>query len=436
MKTTCFRLTVLTVLLLTRRGIAEETHLSWPFRAGPTLDGHVAAADADGLPVRFDEDSGKGIQWKIPLGEEEFGHSTPIIGNGKIWLTTATNDGKKQFIWAIDAESGKVLLHRLLFENKDPEPLNNTINTYASPSCALEDDAVYVHFGSYGTARLDPNTYDVVWERRDIECRHYRGPGSSPIIHGDLLFLTFDGVDAQFLMALNKNTGKTVWRTNRSTDYGDLDENGVPKSEGDLRKAYSTPSLVEVGGRMQLVSVGSRAGFAYDALSGKEIWGFRHDDFNAAAPPSFYKNYAILNTGSSKANLLAIELNESTKGDVTDTHVRWDRPKGNSRLAAPLLLGNRIYMVTHTGVGYCVDADTGREIWKDRIGGTNVASPITANGNIYFCNEEGDVILIKAADEFEIVAKNKLAEGTRAAPAAAGGRLYLRTFKHLYCIGN
>ena len=97
-------------------------------------------------------------------------------------------------------------------------------------------------------------------------------------------------------MALDKHSGKTVWRTDRSTDYGDLDEDGKPKRECDLRKAYSTPSLVEVNGRTQVVSVGSRAGFAYDALTGKEIWGIRHDDFNAAAPPSFYKNFAILNT--------------------------------------------------------------------------------------------------------------------------------------------
>lgn len=424
------------VILLPVAARSADNSLSWPFRSGPTLDGHATEADAAGLPVEFDEESGNGIRWKIGLGTDEFGHSTPIIGNGKIWLTTATADGKKQYLWAIDAASGEVLHHGLLFENEAPEPLNNTINTYASPSCALEQDAVYVHFGTYGTARVNPETYDVVWQRRDIKCRHYRGPGSSPVIHDNLLFLTFDGVDDQFLMALDKNTGDTVWRTRRSTDYGDLDENGEPKREGDLRKAYSTPSLVEVNGRMQLVSVGSRAGFAYDALTGKEIWGFRHDDFNAAAPPSFFGNLAILNTGSSKANLLAIELNETTRGDVTDTHVRWDRPKGNSRLAAPLLVKDRIYMVTHTGVGYCVDAATGEEIWKDRIGGTNVASPVTANGRIYFCNEEGDVIVINAADTFKIVAKNRLAEGTRAAPAIAAGRLYIRTFKHLYCIGD
>ncbi len=411
-----------------------EDDISWPFRSGPTLNGHVGEADAAGLPSVFDEASGQNIKWKVKL--DGLGHSTAIIGGGKAWLTSATEDGKQQFVYCIDAESGKVLHHKLLFENAEPEPLNNNINTYASPSCALEQDAVYVHFGSYGTARLNPETADVVWERRDIQCRHFRGPGSSPIIFKDLLILTFDGIDAQFLMALDKHTGKTVWRTERSTDYGDLDEDGKPQREGDLRKAYSTPALVEVNGRTQVVSVGSRAGFAYDALTGEEIWGIRHDDFNAAAPPAFYKNFAILNTGSRGANLMAVELNETTKGDVTDSHIKWNRDKANSRLAAPLLIEDRIYMITDTGVANCVDADTGKEVWKDRVGGTHVASPITANGLIYFCSEEGDVTVINAGDEFKIVARNHIADGMRSSPSVAHGRLYLRTFGHLYCIGQ
>lgn len=411
-----------------------DSRISWPVRSGPTLNGHVADVDAKGLPTSFDEDAGENIKWKVSL--EDFGHSTPIIGHGKVWLTSATEDGKKQFVYCINAETGDVIHHKLLNENEAPEILNNKINTYASPSCVLEDDAVYTHFGTYGTARLNPETAEVVWERKDIQCRHYRGPGSSPIVFEDVLILTFDGVDAQFLMGLDKHTGKTLWRTNRSTDYGDLDKDGNPKREGDLRKAYSTPALVKVDGRTQVVSVGSRAGFAYDALTGKEIWGIRHDDFNAAAPPSFYKNFAILNTGSRGANLMAVELNKTTTGDVTDSHVKWNRTKGNSRLASPLLVGERIYMITDTGVANCVDANSGEEVWKGRVGGTHVASPLTANGHIYFFSEEGEVTVIKAGDSFEVVAKNKLAEGGRASLAAGLGRLYVRTFGHLYCIGQ
>lgn len=425
---------ILVVVLSVCALSAAEERISWPHRSGPGIDGHVAAADAVGLPVEFEEASGQNILWKTKL--QLLGNSTPIIGAGRVWFTSATEDGTQQFVDCIDAQTGQVIHHRLLFENTDPESLNNNINTYASPSGILEHDAVYVHFGEYGTARLDPETADVVWERRDLKCRHFRGPGSSPVMFEDLLILTFDGVSAQYLVALNRHTGETVWKTDRTTDYGDLDSEGKPKREGDLRKAYGTPGLVEVDGRIQLVSIGSRAAFGYDARTGAEIWTVRHADFNAAAPPCFFQDLAILNTGDRTANMMAVRLDGTTTGDVTDTHVVWDRDKGNARLAAPLLIEGRVFMVTDTGVVTCLDARSGAEVWKDRIGGTHVASPITANGLIYFGSEEGDITVIRAADRFELVSKNRLNEGMRASLAAADGRLYLRTSGHLYCIGD
>ena len=412
--------------------VTASSDLPWPNRNGPNADGHVAAADSKGLPIKFSEDNG--IEWKTKL--PHFGHSTPVIGDGKIWLTAATKDGKQQFVLCVDEASGGILHQKLLFENDAPEILNNPVNTYASPTCVLTEDAVYVHFGSYGTACLNSDTAEVVWKRSDIRCRHFRGPGSSPVIFQDLLILTFDGIDAQFLTALNIKTGKTVWRTDRSTNYKDLDHEGNPKQGGDRRKAYSTPGLIEVDGKVQVVSMGSRAGYGYDALTGKEIWGIRHGEFNAAAPPNFYKDVVIVNTGSRKAQLRAIRLNKTTKGDVTESHEVWRRTKGNSRLSAPLLVDGRIYMVTDSGVVTCINADTGKEVWKDRLGGTHVASPITANGLIYFFSEEGEVSVIKAAAEFEIVAKNRLAEGGRASIAAAHGCLLVRSFGHLYRISG
>lgn len=412
--------------------LSADDRISWPARNGPTANGHVADQDAQKLPVSFSEDSG--INWKIKL--PHFGHSTPVVGNGKIWLTAATEDGTQQFVLCIEESSGKILLQKKLFENVEPEILNNPVNTYASPTCVLTSDAVYVHFGSYGTARLNPETAEVVWQRRDIKCRHYRGPGSSPVLFENLLILTFDGVDAQFLTALDTSNGQTVWRTDRSTDYEDLDEDGNPKREGDLRKAYSTPGLVKVAGKTQVVSMGSRAGYGYDARTGEEIWGIRHGEFNAAAPPCFFQGMAIVNTGSRKAQLRAIRLDETTKGDVTESHEVWCREKGNSRLAAPLLLEERIYMVSDTGVATCVNADNGEEVWKGRLGGTHVASPIAANGHLYFFSEEGEVTVVNADDSFQIVSKNRLTEGGRASLAAANGCLLVRSFGHLYRIGG
>ena len=427
-------LCVFAISLPNGNSVSAETRvpLPWPDRSGPTENGVVADSDAQDFPVEWDEDTN--VEWKIELDGE--GHSTPVIGEGRVWFTAATPDGTKQFIYAIDEKSGDIIHHKLLFENPDPEPLGNNINTYASPSCVLEPGTVYVHFGTYGTARLDAETAEVVWERRDIEGRHFRGPGSSPVLYNEMLILTFDCIDRQFLMAVNKETGETIWETKRTTDYGDLDENGLPKREGDLRKAYSTPGLVKVAGRVQVVSAGSRAAFGYDAESGDEIWTITHDDYNAAARPSFFNDHAIINTGSRNANLLVVKLDETTRGNVDETHVSWNRERGNSRLSTPLLYEGLIYMVTDNGVAICVDAETGNEVWTDRIGGTFVASPIVANGLLYFCNEEGVTTVVKAGREFEVVAKNELDEGMRASPAAANGALFLRTFKHLYKIAK
>ena len=137
-----------------------------------------------------------------------------------IWFTSATTDGTKQYVYGIDRQSGKILHHKLVFENAAPEDLGNPMNNYAAPSPVLEADALYVHFGTYGTARINPATGEKVWERRDINVRHFRGPGSSPVIFGNLIILTFDGIDQQFVTALDKKTGQSVWKTPRRKAAG------------------------------------------------------------------------------------------------------------------------------------------------------------------------------------------------------------------------
>jgi hypothetical protein len=176
-----------TLLIIAAMTAEASDRLNWPARTGPGLNSLIPAEDAAGLPTEWSEEPTKNIAWKLDL--EGFGHSVPVVGFGKVWLTAATKDGKQQFIYCIEQSTGKVLHHKLMYENAEPEPLKNEVNTYASPSCALEKDAVYVHFGTYGTARLNPETAEVVWERKDIKCRHFRGPGSSPIIWKDHLTL-------------------------------------------------------------------------------------------------------------------------------------------------------------------------------------------------------------------------------------------------------
>jgi len=426
---------LLAALPLSSHAQLATAPLLWPDRSGPTHNQLVPEQAAANLPTTWDEASGLNIAWKVavePATNE--GHSTPVIGGDLIWLTSASTDGKKQYIHAYNRHDGSTVHHILLFENAEPEELGNPMNNYAAPSCVLEEDAVYVHFGTYGTARLDPLTATPVWQRRDIECRHYRGPGSSPVLFEDLLILTFDGVDQQFVMALDKNTGETVWRTGRTTDYEDLDADGNPSAEGDYRKAYNTPAVAVVGDRTQLISVGARAAFGYDARTGEELWTLRHPDYNAAVRPIVLDGVVYIGTGT-KGHLYAVRLDETTLGDITDTHVIWHRERRNATLASPVIANGYLFHVAPPGIGVCVDLATGEEQWEERLGqGQHVASAIATPDHVYFFSQVGNATVVAASPEHTVIATNELQEGMNASPVVAEGALYLRTTGHLYKI--
>ncbi|MES2506769.1 MAG: PQQ-binding-like beta-propeller repeat protein [Verrucomicrobiota bacterium] len=408
------------------------TPVFWPDKNGPTLDGVVPAAEAARLPLKWNATTGENIVWKMDLQDE--GHSSPVIGGDRIWFTSATTDGKKQFLYGIDRQSGKVVHHDVVFENAAPEELGNPLNNYAAPSPVLEADALYVHFGTYGTARIDPVTAKKVWERRDINVRHYRGPGSSPMIHGDLLILTFDGIDQQFVTALNKKTGETVWKTARTTDYGDLDAQGHPTRDGDMRKAYHTPSVFNLAGVETLVSIGSRAAFGYAVDTGKELWTVRHGGFNAAIRPLVCENVLVLNTGSERSHTVGVKIDAQMKGDITASHVIWDREKRNASEANSVLVGGLLFQITRGGIVTCMNPVTGEDVWEERLTGQHLPSPIAAGDRLYFSNDRGDTRVLRAGPKFEVLAENLLPDAMTAAPAVADGALFIRTKKQLFKI--
>lgn len=407
----------------------------WPAKGGPTHDGIVPAADAALLPLEWDGASGKNIVWRTPL--EGLGHSSPVIGGDLVWFTSATADGTKQFIYGINRNDGKIVHHKLVFDNAAPEELGNPMNNYAAPSPVLEEDALYVHFGTYGTARIDPATAEKVWERRDINVRHYRGPGSSPIIHGDLIILTFDGIDQQFVTALDKKTGKSVWKTARTTDYQDLDKDGHPTRDGDMRKAFHTPAVFDIAGKEVLVSVGSRAAFGYDVKTGKELWTIRHGGFNAAIPPLRLGDLLILNTGSERAQTICVRIDDKMTGDITESHVVWNREKRNASEAAPVLVNGVLFQTTRGGIVSAVDVKSGADLWDDRMAGKHVPAPLVIGDKMLFSNDRGESYLIRATPEkFEQLGMNQLPEAISASPAVAEGALFMRTSGALYKIAK
>lgn len=390
---------------------------SWTEFRGPRGDGSAPGTE---LPLRWSETNN--VKWKTEIHDR--GWSTPVIWGNQIWLTTATADGRQLFVLCLDRETGRIARDLRLFEVKDPEPLGNEVNCYASPSPAIEEGRVFVHFGSYGTAALDTTSGKTLWERRDLPCRHFRGPGSSPVLFGDFVILTMDGFDVQYICALEKTSGKIAWRTDRSYPWGDLD--------GDLRKAYTTPFLAEVGGVPQLLSSGAKATYSYDARNGKELWRVRYNGFSNAARPVAGHGLAYINTGFGKADLWAVRLDGA--GDVTDSHVVWKKTQGIPLKPSPSLVGDLLFMASDQGVATCLDARTGEQVWQNRLGGQFTASPIQSGDRVYFFNENGKAFVVRAARNFEVIAESSLEGGLMASPAAAGKALYLRTKTHLYRI--
>jgi outer membrane protein assembly factor BamB len=419
----------LLVLLLSARALPAQD--AWPQFRGPTGDG-IATVPGEpqtrGLPIRWSET--ENVAWKTAIPHQ--GWSTPVVMDGRVWLTTATPDGHDFFVICVDAATGEIRRNEKLFHSDNPEPLGNPMNGYASPSPAIEPGRVYVHFGSYGTACLDTKTFEILWKRTDLPCRHYRGPGSSPIVFENLLILTMDGVDVQYLVALDKKTGATVWKTDRTADWDDLDENGKPRDEGDLRKAYSTPLVVDVNGARQMLSVGAKAVYGYDPTTGREIWKAPTPGFSGAASPIYGRGLAYMVSGFGKTELLAIR--PDGRGDVGGTHVAWKTGSMVPQTPSPVLVGDLFFMINDTGNLTCLEAATGRQVWRERVRGNYAASLLYADGRIYCFSREGRATVVKAAREYEVVATNVLASGFMASPAVSEKALFLRTKEHLYRI--
>jgi len=415
---------IITIVALFLTSLAA--HAGWTQFRGPANDGHVTDP---GLPTTWSETNN--IVWKTEIPHR--GWSTPVILNGQVWLTTATLDGHDFYALCLDAETGKILYNERLFHCDNPEPLGNNVNCYASPSPTIEPGRVYVHFGSYGTACLDTATFKVLWKRDDLPCRHYRGPASSLILFENLLILTMDGVDHQYLVALDKATGQTVWKTNRSVPWNDEHLTSKLAKDGDLRKAHSTPVIVTINGKLQMLSSGAKATYAYDPRTGKELWRVQHQGAWSAAPlPLYSHGLVLLVTGLGKTELYAVR--PDGQGDVTDTHIVWKFDKGVCKTASPIIVGDLLYMVSDDGFATCVEVATGNPVWRERLGGTYASSPICANGLLYFTNQQGKTTVIKPGRTFEVVAENKLDTGCLASPAVDGKALYLRTKTHLYRI--
>jgi outer membrane protein assembly factor BamB len=407
-------------LLLASAALAAD---NWPQFRGPNGDG---ISDSKGVPTKWSET--ENVRWKTPIHDK--GWSSPVVWKDQVWVTTAHEKGKEYYAVCLDRKTGKVVHDLHLFSEPNPTDISQ-YNSYASPTPYVEEGRVYAHFGSHGTACLDTATGKVLWERRDLPCDHFRGPASSPVVYKERLFLLFDGFDLQYVVCLDKQTGKTLWKRDRDLPYKNT---GKPMVDNDYKKAYATPSVFEVNGRPQLIAPAAMGTIAYDVEDGREVWRVIHDGMNEACRP-ILANGLIYLTAGSKSALWAVKA--GLTGDLTRSGVAWRMDRAAPTKPSPVVVGDLLFMVNDTGIAYCLDARTGRQLWKsESLGGKFSASPVYADGHVYFAGEDGKTTVVAADREFNPVEVNKLDAGCMASPAVAGRDLFLRTKTHLYCIGK
>lgn len=424
--------------LLTSAFLAECRAADWPQWRGPGGQGH--ASSVQDLPIEWSDS--KNVVWKTPITGK--GWSSPVIEGNAIWLTTAvetplTEEEKKKRNEAagnnqplnyvgvvtlraigVDRESGKVIADIELSQVKDPDPIHS-LNSYASPSPIIENGKLYCHFGTNGTFCIDTATKKLDWKNVDLHLKHENGPGSTPVLFRDSLIFHCDGSDVQYLVALDKRTGKVAWRTDRT---GTLNEN--PQ----LKKAYGTPVVLEIEGRNVLLSTGADWLYGYDPTNGRELWKLNYGvlGFSIVPRPVFAHGMLYMSTSFMQPELLAVRLGDGT----TTPEIAWRAKKGAPQMPSPLAVGDELYMVSDKGVATCLDAKTGQVHWSERLGGNFCSSPLFADGRIYVGNREGQIFVLAPGKMFKVIATNTTDGAVMATPAAVDRAIYVRTEHALY----
>lgn len=394
---------LLLAILLPLAAVAD-----WPEFRGPTGQGIAVVDDA---PLHWSET--ENVTWKTAIPGR--GWSSPVIRDGVIWLTTATEGGKSLRVVTADATSGELTRDIEVFR-LDATTHKHQKNSFASPTPILTEDRVYVHFGTRGTAALDLDG-NIIWRNTEHHHNDVHGAGGSPALWNDLLIINCDGADKQYVAALSVADGETVWTADRRA----------------RRFSYSTPLVIPRGDSgVQMVSVGADMAASYDPATGEELWRISFDGYSVVPRPVYGDGLVYVTTGFYDPTLYAIRPDGS--GDVTLTHITWQVSRGVPLTSSPLLDGGRIYIVSDSGIASCFDAATGAELWRKRMPGAYSSSPVLAAGRIYFTNEVGGTTIIEAASEYREIARNEVLGRTFSSLAFSDGAMFLRTDTTLYRI--
>lgn len=398
--------------------LGEEASV-WPQFLGPTAQGISSAKD---LPTRWSES--ESVRWKTDL--PGLGWSSPVTSSNRIYCTAAIPDESDKEILHLsllicDLKTGKLLKAiPLIDQDLRKSPDIHQKNSHASATPVIDGGRVFVHFGHQGTACTDLDG-KLIWKRDDLAYLPVHGNGGSPILSDGLLIFNCDGGESPFVIALDSTTGDTKWKFERPI-----------KAEKSF--SFSTPSIIEVNGKKQLITAGSDILQAVEPSSGNEIWRIRYDGFSVIPKPLYVGGLILISTGYMRPELIAVA--PDGKGDVTETHIKWR--KANVAPNTPSLVsdGKLVYCVTDAGIARGLDLQTGDEIWRKRLGGNYSASPLLAGGKIYFQSEQGECVILEAGDSGNEVSRNELPGRIFASYAVAGQDLIIRSETSLYRIGR
>jgi len=403
----CLCLGIILIAALGQAAFGEN----WPAWRGPRGDGTSLEKD---VPVRWSET--ENVVWKAAIPGK--GHASPIVWGDRIFVVTALQEQQQRLLLCLNRSNGEVLWQRIVLEA--PLERINKLNSYASSTPATDGEKVYVSFLDRDTMFVAAYDFEgnEVWAVRPGPFASMHGYCSSPILWKDKIIVNGDHDGPAYIIALERATGKTIWKTPRPN----------------LTRSYCAPIIRQIGERNQLVLSGNKCVASYDPDTGAQHWIIDGPTEQFVASLVYNGELLFMTAGFPDHFIQAIRPDGS--GNVTSTHVVWQTDKDCSYVPSPIGVGPYLLVVSDAGVATCFEAATGKVIWRERLGPHYSASLVMADGLVYFLSDKGVMTVIKPGPQLEIVARNELGEETYASPAISGGHIFLRGLKHLYCIGN
>jgi outer membrane protein assembly factor BamB len=381
----------------------------WNCWRGPAGTNHSA-----GIPDVWDWTESGHVVWKTPIAGR--GHSSPIVVNDRIYLTTV--DEQQQFLLqSYAAATGTLEWERVLAKGKFPHI--NLKNSHASTTVACDGERLFVNWVSGG--RLWLATCDLTgkigWKHNVGQFVTEHGYGSSPLLFEGLVIVSADISGEGYLAAFDRQSGEPVWKT--------------PRPGG---ASYGSPIVAHVAGRDQLILSGSQQTVSYDPRTGNRLWFCEGPSKTTGNTIACDALHVFTSGGNPEKRLLCIRADGS--GDVTATHVVWEEKKATCYVPSPLVVGDRLFVLNDKGIANWLNAASGEVLWQERIGGNFTSSPLLVGDRILMTSESGVSTVVSAADEYELLAENPLDAEILATPCVVDGSIYLRSTTHLYCIGE